>query len=50
MQLLANPALEGVTGEYFEKKAQVYPSRLAQDAQVGARLWDESAKLTGLPA
>jgi retinol dehydrogenase 14 len=50
VELAADPALEGVTGRYFEKGRQVPPSPLAQDVAVARRLWDVSAALVGLRA
>jgi len=46
--LAASPELEGRTGGYYEKNLPVRPSRLAQDEAIARRLWDESARLTGL--
>lgn len=48
VQLAADPALEGVTGKYFEKKRPVAPSALALDDRVARQLWDVSANLVGL--
>lgn len=48
--LATSPEVEGVTGLYFEKNRPRSPSRLAQDDSVAHRLWDESARLVGLPA
>jgi NAD(P)-dependent dehydrogenase (short-subunit alcohol dehydrogenase family) len=44
--LAASPAVEGVTGKYFEKQKQVTLSRAAQDETAARRLWDVSAELT----
>lgn len=49
-QLVADPALEGVTGAYFEDGKQVPPAPLAQDADLARRLWQVSEDLVGLPA
>lgn len=46
--LAASPELAGRTGGYYEKNLLVAPARLARDEAVARRLWDESAKLTGL--
>ena len=43
-----SPALERVSGKYFRESAESRPSPKAQDAAVAARLWDVSAKLTGI--
>ncbi|MGB2694649.1 MAG: SDR family oxidoreductase, partial [Dehalococcoidia bacterium] len=42
--------IEGVSGQYFFKRAFSRSSRAARDDQVAARLWEVSAKLTGLQA
>ena len=47
--LCASPAVEGVTGRYFADCRERAPHRLASDPVVAQRLWQESAKLTGLP-
>jgi NAD(P)-dependent dehydrogenase (short-subunit alcohol dehydrogenase family) len=49
VQLAASPALDGVTGQYFERGRPVAPSPLAQDEALARRLWDVSAGLVGLP-
>jgi NAD(P)-dependent dehydrogenase (short-subunit alcohol dehydrogenase family) len=48
VQLAASPALEGVTGKYFQEGREVLPSRLARDEALARRLWDVSAELVGL--
>jgi NAD(P)-dependent dehydrogenase (short-subunit alcohol dehydrogenase family) len=45
VDLAANPALEGVTGKYFEAGKPVEPSSLGRDAALARRLWDVSAGL-----
>ena len=50
VQLAADPALEGVTGKYFEKGVAVAPAPLAQDEALAKRLWDVSAGMVGLTA
>jgi retinol dehydrogenase-14 len=50
VQLAADPALEGVTGKYFEKGVAVAPAPLAQDEALARRLWEVSAGMVGLPA
>jgi NAD(P)-dependent dehydrogenase (short-subunit alcohol dehydrogenase family) len=50
VQLAADPALDGVTGKYFEKKRPVVPAPLAQDQALARRLWDVSARLVKLDA
>lgn len=49
VHLAASPEVTGVTGKYFESNKSVWPSRLAQDTALAARLWDVSATLVGLP-
>jgi NAD(P)-dependent dehydrogenase (short-subunit alcohol dehydrogenase family) len=48
--LASSPEVAGVTGEYFkdERPARVSPKALDDDA--ARRLWEVSARLTGLPA
>ena len=50
VELAADPGLEGVTGQYFERGRQVPPAPLAQDAGLARRLWDVSASMVKLPA
>jgi len=46
--LATSPEVAGVSGAYFEGRRQVEPSAAAQNAADGERLWQESARLTGL--
>ena len=46
----ASPALDGVTGKYFDKSREREPNAAAQDGQAAIRLWRESAALAGLPS
>lgn len=46
--LAASPEVEGISGKYFEKKREARISAIAQDDELARRLWDESARLTGL--
>ncbi len=48
--LATSPQVAGVSGAYYEGVRQVEPSLAAQDAAAGERLWQESARLTGLPS
>jgi retinol dehydrogenase 14 len=48
VHLAASPELAGRTGGYYEKNRLVAPAPLARDEAVARRLWDESAKLTGI--
>jgi NAD(P)-dependent dehydrogenase (short-subunit alcohol dehydrogenase family) len=43
-----SPTLDGVTGRYFRESAESRPSPKALDADVAARLWEVSERLTGL--
>ena len=45
----SSPALDGVTGRYFDKSKEREPSAAAQDDAAAARLWQESRALAGLP-
>jgi hypothetical protein len=46
--LATAPEVEGVSGRYFAKCAEVAPSAAAQDDSLARRLWEVSARLTGL--
>jgi hypothetical protein len=46
--LAASPDVDSVSGKYFIKKTQVTSSPESYDHEVARRLWDVSAKLTGL--
>jgi len=46
--LASSPEVAGVTGTYFVDCAPARSSRRSQDPETAARLWDVSAKLTGL--
>lgn len=48
--LATSPALEGVTGKYFEKMKETASSPESYDVATARRLWDVSADLTGLNA
>jgi retinol dehydrogenase 14 len=48
--LATSPEVDGKTGGYYENNVERAPARLAQDEAVAKRLWDESARLTGLAA
>ena len=50
VQLAADPALDAVTGRYFEKKRPVAPAPLAEDEALARRLWEVSARLVKLDA
>ena len=42
------PELAGVSGRYFAKCREARPTAAAQDPGLAKRLWDESARLTGI--
>jgi NAD(P)-dependent dehydrogenase (short-subunit alcohol dehydrogenase family) len=44
----SSPELEGVTGKYFVNRAPAQSSPASHDEGVSRRLWDVSARLTGL--
>lgn len=46
--LATSPSVEGTTGGYYERNRLVFPSRLAQDDALAAKLWDLSAKMVKL--
>jgi NAD(P)-dependent dehydrogenase (short-subunit alcohol dehydrogenase family) len=50
VQLCLSPGLEGRSGRYFEEGQEAVPSRLARDEALARRLWEESARLVGLPS
>jgi NAD(P)-dependent dehydrogenase (short-subunit alcohol dehydrogenase family) len=43
-------AVAGENGEYYEREARRYPSRVAQRDDLARELWERSAEWTGLPA
>jgi NAD(P)-dependent dehydrogenase (short-subunit alcohol dehydrogenase family) len=48
VRLVADPALEGVSGRYFDQQALAEPSALGRDDGLARRLWEESARLVGV--
>jgi NAD(P)-dependent dehydrogenase (short-subunit alcohol dehydrogenase family) len=46
--LATDPALEGVTGQYYENGQAVEPAPLARDLALAKRLWERSEALVGL--
>ncbi len=46
VRLAADPALDGVTGRYFDRTAEREPSAAARDDAAAARLWDIVARDT----
>ena len=47
--LASSPDVAGITGKYFVDKKIAQPSPKALDQNLAARLWSESAKMTGVP-
>jgi NAD(P)-dependent dehydrogenase (short-subunit alcohol dehydrogenase family) len=43
-----SPTLDGVSGKYFRESAESRPSPKALDETIAARLWEVSARLTGV--
>ncbi len=48
--LASAPEVAATSGRYFTRRRERRPGRLALDDALARRLWDESARLTGLPA
>jgi NAD(P)-dependent dehydrogenase (short-subunit alcohol dehydrogenase family) len=48
--LASSPQVQWVTGQYFDKKQAVESSPAAHDGEAARRLWEISARMTGLPA
>lgn len=48
LYLAASPAVEGVSGKYFADKQEMRSPRQTYDTSVASKLWEISAKLTGL--
>jgi NAD(P)-dependent dehydrogenase (short-subunit alcohol dehydrogenase family) len=46
--LASSPQVEGVTGKYFSGKQVVEPSPAALDHEAARRLWEISARMTGI--
>ncbi len=46
--LASSPEVEGVSGKYFAKKRERRTNKESYNAEAARRLWDVSAKLTGL--
>jgi NAD(P)-dependent dehydrogenase (short-subunit alcohol dehydrogenase family) len=46
--LASSPEAEGVTGEYFYKRAPKQPTGPARDVEAQKRLWRETAELLGV--
>lgn len=48
--LAAAPEVEGITGEYFDKREMSAPAASAKDDEVARELWDLTAELAGISA
>lgn len=48
IHLASSPEVAGVTGRYFKDEKPIHPSRAAQEDEAARRLWEVSARLTGL--
>lgn len=48
VHLATSGEVEGISGKYFEKKLEKYPSRIAQDGALARKLWQVSEQMTGL--
>src|SRR5215204_1205463 len=48
--LASSPEVEGLSGGYFVKKAEVRSSDESHDERIARRLWEVSAELTNVPA
>jgi NAD(P)-dependent dehydrogenase (short-subunit alcohol dehydrogenase family) len=46
--LASSPEVEGITGKYFENRREIRSSRESSDEAAARRLWDISARLTGV--
>ncbi len=46
--LASSPAVQGVSGKYFDKCAAVSSSAVSNDADIARALWRESERLTGI--
>jgi NAD(P)-dependent dehydrogenase (short-subunit alcohol dehydrogenase family) len=49
VHLASSSEVAGVSGRYFAKCRELEPSPAARDAAAAGRLWNESARLCGLP-
>ena len=49
LYLATSPEVEGVSGKYFVNRKSVPSSKASYDRTAARRLWEVSAKLTGLP-
>ena len=49
VRLAIDPALEGVTGRFYDRQVETAPHPQAHDPAARRRLWDLSLRLTGAP-
>jgi hypothetical protein len=47
VSLATSPDMEGVTGQYFFRGRPARSKPISYDAEIGARLWTVSERLTG---
>lgn len=48
LYLATSPMMAGVSGRYFRDEREARPAAVAEDVELAQRLWQVSAKLTGL--
>ena len=48
-RLAVDPALDGVTGTFYDRQAEAVPDPQASDPEARERLWALSLELTGEP-
>src|SRR3954467_15998678 len=49
VRLAVDPALEGVTGRFYDRQVEAAPHPQAHDPEARRRLWELSRRLTGAP-
>ena len=49
LYLATSPAVAGVTGKYFDNKAEKKSSSVSYDVEVASKLWTRSCALVGIP-
>ena len=47
--MASSPEVAQMSGGYFSKRKPIEPSAAARDPEAGRHLWQESARLVGLP-
>ena len=48
IRLATDPELDGVSGAYYRPEGRAQSSPASRDEALAARLWEESARLTGM--